>query len=237
MSKLVKGIYGVLVIILLIQPHFVQGHLLFVPSLLLQSLITLIVLTIAFALYYFHQRDIQKKEQENRALQEEVYKAGAKLLESFQHIGQLNTRLPLLYQLTTDLLKVERQTLKGRKHIFQTLLQLAVVSITKADWGILRFIEISKHRTVREFVFTKTSLPEEPISNKQMLDALTTTKGIHSWNGMSIIHSSDAHNFTHCFLILPETNTLIDEQPILQSIVDQAQILYHYINSTSTGVS
>lgn len=232
MSKLVKGIYGVLIVILLIQPHFFQGHLLFVPSPLIQSFITLVVLTIAFLLYYFHQQDIQKKEYEKNVLQEEAYTAGEKLLDSFQHIGKLNTRLPLFYQFTTDLLKLEKQTTKGRKHIFQTLLQVAVVSIAEVEWGMLRFIETSKQRTVCEFTFTipHVVVPIKKISNKQLLATIEVNHDMQFLQGMKSIHSSDQQNSVQCFFIFPKMDKDIEDLPILQSIVDQSQILYHYIN-------
>ncbi len=232
MSFFTKLVYFILFVLLIIHPHFITGHVLYLPQAYAQSLASLLILLIAFIVYKLHQSDLHKVKTEKRRLERQLHLSTDRLLSAYQYIGLVNRRLPLLNQVTTKLLNRSYATKKSKKVIMTELLATAVVSLARSSWGAFRFIEVRSNKVISEFIFSKNSKKREVKLNLSNSDLLLSTKknNFVSWAKEQILRTSDRSSAIQCFLILPQEEELKQNDiSILQSLVDQAQILYQYL--------
>ncbi|KKS92842.1 MAG: hypothetical protein UV69_C0020G0003 [Parcubacteria group bacterium GW2011_GWE2_43_12] len=199
MPKLFKTIYVFLFVALVVQPHVVD-HVSFVPKAYVESIVTLVILGLS--------------EQ--------------KLIDAFQYIGFINRRLPLLKNLSSDLLSQGKFNSQGKRTIIHSLLGVATSSITKVEWGLLRFIDVASQRTIKEF-FYQASLKGAfipKISNKSLVQM--STPGFQAT--IHVVPTSDHQAEVRGFLVVPQSAAEIrSEYSVLQAIVDQAQLFYRYL--------
>ena len=228
MSKFIKIIYLLLFVALVIHPHLVPDHIGILPKPYAESLVTLFIVGAGIAIYYLHQREVKR----SRKLGEDLRISQAKLLDSFKYIGSVNTRLPLFKHLSSELLAGSKYTKQHKKTIFDHLLATAIVSIAKANWGLLRFVEINTQRTVKEFLYTNGDyvLLTQRVGNRDLALSRSQTSNIKSLGEFQIVPTSDEEITVQGFLILPKTESnLSDEYSFLQAVVDQAQLFYKYL--------
>lgn len=230
MEKTTKVIYVVLFVLLLIHPHFITGHISSIPGAYSQSIVTLIIVVFAYGIYVLHHRDIKRKEQEKNLVEKKLKISSSKLIDAFKYIGFVNRRLPLLKNLTTDMLKRPALNKQDKKNILYDLLAIAAGSIAKADWGMFRFIDVSFGNTRKEYVHTapQQSLPKTQVSNQELLKA----KGgqVQEVGDTRVIPTSDRTSTVQCFMVFSRKSRLLnDELSVLQSVVDQAQLFYNYL--------
>lgn len=225
MSLIAKIAYIFLFLALLADPYLITGHIFSIPEAYAQSIITVIILALAYGIYLMHQKDIQKKERE-------LGISGRKLINAFEYIASVNRRLPLLKNITTDLLKRDALNKKDKKNIFHDLLATAVVSIIKADWGMFRFIDSGSGKTVKEFVYSckQYALLKTQISNQQLFSIKDSGIRINTVKDLYVVQASDRNSAIQCFMIFPKVKARLDDEfSVLQSIVDQAQLFYKYL--------
>ncbi len=231
MNYLTKVVYFVLFILLIIHPHFITGHVFYLPQAYAQSLASLLILLTALIVYKLHQAELRKITTEKQRLEKQLHLSTDRLLSAYQYIGLVNRRLPLLNQVTTKLLNRSYATKKSRRVIMTELLATAAVSLARSSWGIFRFIEINSSKVVSEFVFSKTKSIKINLSNSNLL-SLTNKINFTRQTKFQIFRTSDRNSIIQCFLILPKEVELKQHDiSILQSLVDQAQILYQYLFS------
>ena len=232
MSWVSKIIYAFLLLTLIASPVLIARDYGVVPEEYLESLATIFLLGLLGVLYYLHGRDIRRQEAEQRKLEQELDISSSKLNEAFQYIGLVNRRLPLLKNLTTDLLAKNEGTKHGKKSVFADLLASAVNSIARTEWGMLRFVEMATQRTVREFVYTEKSyvMVKHEISNRELSAALNGKNQLQQYDNLYYFADSDSQASVRCLLIVPKKSVgLEDEHLVLQSIVDQAQLFHKYL--------
>jgi hypothetical protein len=225
MSKFTKFIYAILFIALLLHPHFVPDHIGILPRAYAESIITTFIIIMALLTYYLHNRDVRRKE-------EELKTSTQKLAESFKYIGTVNLRLPLLKNLTSDLLANSKLSKKEKNKIFQNLLATAIVSIAKVNWGIFRFIDVETYKTVKEFIFTHKDyvVMQTGIGNKELLNAKQQQSAYKTLNDLWIVPTAEQEAIIQGYLVFPKpSEPLEDERWILQAITDQAQLFYKYL--------
>ena len=224
MSKLTFIVYLILFAALLLHPHFAK-HIGPVPKPYVESVLNIAIIGLGLLTYYLHQRELARQKQSLKASE-------AKLLESFKYIGFVNRQLPLLQQVSTDLLANNTVAKQGKKTVFDILLAIAVVSIAKKKWGVLRFIAADSCKTVKEFIHTHNkALIASRISNRELVreagqNNLTATQDFY------IIHTSDQAAAVKAYLILPRgagAAGLANEYSVLQAITNQAQLFFKYL--------
>ncbi|KKT25796.1 MAG: hypothetical protein UW12_C0043G0002 [Parcubacteria group bacterium GW2011_GWF1_43_9] len=93
MPKLFKTIYVFLFVALVVQPHVVD-HVSFVPKAYVESIVTLVIMGLAYSAYYLHRRELAKREHKRRELEAALGLSEQKLIDAFQYIGFINRRLP-----------------------------------------------------------------------------------------------------------------------------------------------
>lgn len=231
MSNVVKIIYALVLLALVFKPFFIPDNPSFISEDLFRSFTNFALILIACLFYYLHQKDIKRKEREKKVIEEKLEISAKRLIESFEYIGLVNRRLPLLEEVTTKVLSKSSDTRQSKKYIFQTLLATAVNSITKVDWGIFRFIKVDEQKTIKEVSYTKDNyvLFTTNISNYQLVQMRESRNRVKRIGKLNCIYSSDYNSPIQCILILPEVAKELDtEIAVLQSITDQAKLFYKY---------
>lgn len=227
MTRTSKIVYLVLILFLVILPFLITKPVLFFQESHAEALTILIILGLA---YLVHLYDVRLKEREKRSLEKELEISVEKLNESFKYIGLVNRRLPLLKNLTTELLSKSREK---NRIIFEELLSMATSTIARSDWGIFRFIRVSKQCTVKEFYYTSKNyiLLKTKIGNKDLLDVINRKQNFKKIGDLIVLNTSDNKADIQCFLFFPEgENDINTEYSVLQAIVDQAQLFYEYLS-------
>ncbi|MBI2050973.1 MAG: hypothetical protein HYT31_04165 [Parcubacteria group bacterium] len=224
MSKLTFIIYLILFAALLLHPHLIE-HIGPISKPYVESILNVVIIGLGLLTYYLHQRRLARQE---KALN--ISKA--KLLESFKYIGLVNRQLPLLRQVSTDLMANNNGAKQGKKTVFDNLLAIAVVSIAKKKWGVLRFIAVDSYQTVKEFIHTHNkALVASRISNRELVVASGQSNFATAQDFYSI-HTSDQAAVVKAYLIFPRgsgAEDLANEYSVLQAITDQAQLFFKYL--------
>lgn len=234
MSSRTSVIYALLFLALLAQPHVLQGHVLFLTSAWAQSLATLLILAAAATTYVLHRATIRRADRRSAALLEEKRVANEKLLDSFRYIGTVNRRLPLLQEVTSDVLRETAPTSRGRREALQRLLALAVTTTARAPWGLLRFVDRSSGRTLGEHSLSHagSAAPRAPIGNNDLLALESSPDRWQAPRAHPIRWSSDRWAPHQTYLILgPLSGGAVDDET-LQALLDQAHVLFAYFAST-----
>ena len=227
MTKFTKIVYLVLIIMLVILPFFITAPVLFFPESHAEALTILIILGLV---YLVHLYDVRMKEKEKKSLEKELEISMEKLNESFRYIGMVNRRLPLLRNLTTELLSKSNGK---NKIVFEELLAIATSTIAKSDWGMFRFIKMSEQSTEKEFCYTSRNyiLLKTKVGNKDLVEMVNSSENIKRIGDLYVMRTTDKKEKIQCFLIFPEGENKIDsEYSVLQAIVDQAQLFYKYLH-------
>ncbi|MHB1086565.1 MAG: hypothetical protein ACYCZ0_02345, partial [Minisyncoccota bacterium] len=157
-----------------------------------------------------------------------------RFFETSAYIGTMNRRLPILQQITTDLLSGDIKTRKQIRGVFQNLVAIAAKTIANSDRGLMRFVEISTGRTVQEFWFNLgDTQPGTPVvvGNKELLLYAASVNRMSAISARCLVLvASDRSAAVRAFLVIPGARKGIgNDIPILQSVVDQGQLLAHYL--------
>jgi len=231
MNQITKVIYIVLFLALLLHPHLITGHFFSIPLAYAQSIITLVILSLAYMTYILHHKDIRRREIEKKALNKELQISDKKLVDVFKYVGTVNHRLPLLKQITTGLMKRSSVNLKDKKKILYDLLNIAVNS-ARSNWGMFRFVETSSQRTVKDIIYTSGQyvLLKTNVSNKHLVAVRHEESPSGRIDDVHAVSCSDSESDICCFLVFPEgKNHLNEVLPLLKNITDQAQLFYKYL--------
>lgn len=226
MSFITKTLYFILLIALVLQPHYVAGHIFTFSTEYAQSITTVIILLLIYGVYRLNQADILKK-------QHEIRKSNDQLQDAWKYIGKTNRRLPLLSRITTNILCLPKENKRNKKRVFEDLLDTAVIEIVGAEYGLFRFVDKRKGRTVSEITNTNYLTGKDlQISNKELLTKVNHEQVFRMENGLTIIASSQSQSEVVCFLVLPNAEDKInDNLAEVQAITDQALLLHGLLSS------
>ncbi len=229
MSFFTKTLYFILLIALVVQPHYVAGHIFSFSTEYAQSITTVIILLLIYGVYRLNEADIKKK-------QLEIRKSNDQLQDAWKYIGKTNRQLPLLGRITTNILCLPKENKKNKRKVFEGLLDAAVIEIMGAEYGVFRFVDIEKGRTVSEITNTNNlSCPGIQVSNKELLAKVKDEQVFRMENGLTIIASSQSQSKVICFLVLSNVEDQInDNLAEVQAITDQALLLNGLLNQSNS---
>lgn len=217
--RIAPYIYAVLIAGLFFHPHF-SAHIGPTWKPYVEGLTNMLIVGLGILTYYIYKREQQE--------------FGQRFLETSTYIGSINRRLPILQNITTDLLSRSATTAKQKTKLFQELVGIACGTIAKSEQGLLRFIEVETGRTVKEFQYILGDKKPDTainIGNKELLLCSSLPqKMAHVPDARLIIASSDQAAEIRAFLIIPNARKEISEHiSTLRAIVDQGQILSRYL--------
>lgn len=231
MEKITKTVYILLFLTLLLMPHF-SGHIGAIPRPYVESLVMLFIFGLAYAAYRLNTYELHKRNERARTLEDHLEISEKRMIESLQYIGSINRKLPLLKNISSDLLQNNQPTKSGRKSIFAALLSTAIVSIAQARSGIFRFVEVTTGKTRKEFIFALENADSAApkVGNRELLTHRAVVGALQQVGDYYVISASDKAAPVQGFLILSRVEMVAwVEYPILQAITDQAQLFYKYV--------
>lgn len=234
MTLFTKIAYLTLALLLIAQPHIIKGHVFSISNAFAQSLATLLIGTVAIAIYLLHLRDMERTNLEKQKIEQALDVSSGNLNEAYRYIGQVNQRVPLLANLTTKLISLPRHGKKATKAIIEELLTTAVVTLAKSKWGFFRFIETESAQTIKEYYYVTGHclLFQARIGNKALLN-LSEEEQYHVINDAFVIATSDRIASVRCIFVFanPEHEEAVKpDHALIQAIVDQAQLFYKYLH-------
>ena len=232
MSAIAYVIYFFLFLALLLEPHIFKGHVAGLDAPFVQSFSTVVIIVVAAITYWLHQRDIKTLEKEKGQLKQQNATALDHLTDLSAELGLVNRRLPLLHSITTDLLKKEYTSTKSKRAVVERLLATAVVSLSQTEWGMFRFVDVQRGRTVGEFKFARTvrGLPSSIIGNKVLMEWHQKPDALPEQEHHYFFTTTDKTAPVKCHYIIPKENDATkNNEYIIQNVVDQAQLLYRYL--------
>lgn len=219
MQRIAPYIYAILIVGLFFHPHF-SAHV--GPELkpFVEGLTNLVIVGLGILTYYIYKREQRE--------------FGERFLETSTYIGAMNRRLPILQNITTDLISGGTVTAKQKAKLFQELIGIACATLAKSDAGLLRFVETATGRTVKEFWYTLGNKKADSIvlvGNKVLLRYGSSPKrAAMTENGYLIVSASDIAAPVRAFLVIPCSRKEISELiPMLRAVVDQGQLLSRYV--------
>jgi hypothetical protein len=233
MSRFVKGIYALLFLALVLQPHFIQGHIFSIPAAYAQSIAIIVLLEIWYVIHFLHRREVEREQKKREQAEAELHFSSEKLNDSYRYIGSVNRQLALLPSVTSDLLGQYKKDKKMRRVIFEELLGTAVTTLAHASEGHLRFVRIANAETEEEFKYSlgEVRVQASCYDNKDLIRARkNSVRRIFPLNGVSVLPTSDREASVQCFFLFDvKGSTLKEQETTLQAIVDQAQLFYKYL--------
>lgn len=232
MTKFAKYLYGLVFILIIVEPLLIRREVFNIPPQYLQVFGNFILLSLAYVIYTVHQEDLRRKEYEKTRVEQKLELSTTKLNEAFEYIGRVNRELPLLQNVTTDLMEQSHASSKDKKRLFEELLASAVVSIAKRDWGMFRFVDTTTEKTAKEFSFSigNYMLMKTKISNKELHELFANNGRVKYLKDCIVIKTTDRTSNIQGFLVIPKNeNGLDDVYSTLQAITDQAQLYYKYL--------
>jgi hypothetical protein len=126
------GLLGIVVLIAILTPHIVHGHVL-IPERYAESVILLLDVLLAFIFFLVYRRDVNKINLDKALVQQN-------LLASYKYIGQTNTQLELFNQFINSLSPKQNINSLKEKNIFYELLKTMVNSVAQGKKGLIRFV-------------------------------------------------------------------------------------------------
>ncbi len=231
MSAVAYVIYFILFIVLLLEPHIIKGHVAGMNAPFLQSLSTIVIVGVAGLVYWLHQRDIERREYEKTRLKQENAKSLDHLIDLSADLGLVNRRVSLLHIITTDLLCKADKKNQSKQVLMEELLATVVMSLSQAEWGVFRFVDIERGRTVGEFTFArkKDTLPSAVIGNKVLVNFQKELASKSESLPYQVFATTDQTATVKCHYIFPRVHALEKNEYVIQNVVDQAQLLYKYL--------
>ncbi|MDD5083403.1 MAG: hypothetical protein PHT88_00500 [Candidatus Moranbacteria bacterium] len=233
MFRLTNIIYAALLLLIVVEPHFISGHIFFVPGAYAQSMVTVILLGIGYIVYLLHQREIKKEKMRRMQVENNLHSSSQRLSDSYQYIGSLNRQISLLPSITSDLFVRYKRDNKSKKFVFEKLLLIAVTTLANASDGLFRFVRVSSSKTEKEFIYKsgKASFSTGRYGNKSLVqERQKSTTPTFSFQGVRVLSTSDRKAPVQCFFLFADgVDISKDQEAMLRAIVDQAQLFFVYM--------
>ncbi len=182
--------------------------------------------------FSFYQRFMEHREQERRKAENDFQKAQTELIESYAYIGSINRKIELLKKLAdqTTLSSVADPQKRIPKELFHALAAHARAA-AGAEAALIRFVELPRLRTEREFAHEPEAQSLFRVANKD----LRTMHEQHQSHGMLttedgknvlVIPSDRAGTIKGYLLLHVKPNEASEADiSILKVFVNQAEML------------
>lgn len=179
-----------------------------------------------------YERLMERREKEHEKAQMDYQKAKTELIESYAYIGSMNRKIELLKKLANDTSLTLVDSKRLRKDLFHAIAANAC-SASGAHAGLIRFVELGKLRTDREFHHHPDSSFIFRVSNRDLRN-LHEQKVSHAFvlsedERQILVVPSDRHagDMKAYLLLHLDADTIPEIDPsLLKVFVNQAEMLY-----------
>lgn len=169
-------------------------------------------------LFGFYSREVDKYKKQQEELEE-------RLRETFKYIGSINLQLE-------EMKKVFRSVNKypeSKKDIQALFVHTAerILGIINVDWVLLKIVDVKTGNNLHEYFISRGNKKVDKIKveNKELL------KGDCVYGTCSIIKSNQENFNIKAFCILPTTDKNNNQDFLINSIVNQLEMLFIIFNS------
>ncbi len=183
---------------------------------------------VTFTLY---ERIMEHREKEREQAQNAYQKAKGELINSYAYIGSVNRKIELLKRMMNETTIASTDTSRIPKELF-TALAASACSAVGAAAALIRFVELPKLRTEREFSHQAEEAGTFRVSNRE-LRTLHEQKVTHGYviteDGKKILAiPSDRQEDCKAYLLLSfdELSEEDVDTSLLKVFVNQAEMLY-----------
>lgn len=183
--------------------------------------------------FTIYERLMERREKEREQVQNEYQKAKSELIDSYEYIGSINRKIELLKKISNDasLASVDQGL---SKELFSALAANACAAIG-AESALIRFVDLTKLRTDREFFHQGDSKKVLRIANRD-LRALHDQGAPHGFvqaeDGQRVlVVPSDHKHERKAYLLLslsPDAPSDLD-MSLLKVFANQAEMLYSHL--------
>jgi hypothetical protein len=183
--------------------------------------------------FTMYERLMERREHERDQAETDYKRAKGELIESYAYIGSINRKIELLKKMANDTSLKFVGSKQATRDIFQALAANAC-SVAGAHSVLLRFVELDRLRTEREFGHHADTPTTFRVSNKDL--KLVHEQGLNhaflrSEDGREVlVVPSDRQGQYKAYMMLswqgkemPELDT-----SLLKVFANQAEMLYHH---------
>lgn len=222
-------IFLILFIITILIPDMVRGPVFFLTEERAEEVAVFLMGAIAFLVFIQNEYklSIQKKEKEKE--QKKMKQAVKDLVESYSYIGEVNRKMDIIMSIALGL--SDRSTLnKNReKEIYESIVSAANF-LMKADYSLLRFVDNSNSRNLKEIKMEKKKVP---VFNEDLIK-MGNSVNVKKIKDCLIICSPQKINEIRGYLIICGYDEEEEKNPknmeILKVFASQALFLYSYLS-------
>lgn len=183
-------------------------------------------------IFMLYERMMEKKEKENKEMFDACEQAKKELVSSYQYIGSVNRQMELLKKLVNDTSVSMYEQAKLSKDLLKSLVASASVSFGGSP-ALLRFVNIEKLRTEREFIHPNGTVKALPftVSNKDLKTAHeqgSITKITSDDKNLVLVPSDKRIGDIKAFLVVQEISVDGSEfdPTFLKVFVNQAEMVF-----------
>lgn len=187
--------------------------------------------------FTFYERLMERRDKEREHAEVGYQKAKNELIESYAYIGSINRKIEMLKKVSNDTSLSVVGEQKIPKELFQALVANACAAIG-AQSALLRFVELEKLRTEREFGHAMEGKPVFRIPNKD-LRALHEGGEPHGFVRSEdakeiLVIPSDRRGPLKAYLLFALDSKEISEidTSLLKVFANQAEMLYQSFSRT-----
>ena len=169
-------------------------------------------------LFSFYSREVDKYKKQQEDLEE-------RLRETFKYIGSINLQLEEMKKVFSSVNKYP----ESKKDIQALFVHTAerILGIINADWVMLKIVDVRNSNNLHEYFISRGNKKVErvKIDNKELLN------GECSFGGCSIVKSNQENFNIKAFCVLPVAAKNDNQKFLINTIVNQLEMLFIIFNS------
>ena len=169
-------------------------------------------------LFSFYSREVDKYKKQQEELED-------RLRETFKYIGSINLQLEEMKKVFSSVNKYP----ESKKDIQALFVHTAerILGIINADWVLLKIVDIKSGNNLHEYFISRGNkkIDKIKVENKELLS------GECSFGQCSIVKSNQENFNIKAFCILPVAAKDDNQEFLINSIVNQLEMLFIIFNS------
>lgn len=166
----------------------------------------------------FYTREVNKYKKQQEELEE-------RLRETFKYIGSINLQLEEMKKVFSSVNKYP----ESKKDIQALFVHTAerILGMINADWVLLKVVDVRSGNNLHEYFSSRgnKNIDKIKVDNKELLS------GDCSFGACSIVKSNQDNFNIKAFCILPEAKKDKNQEFLINSIVNQLEMLFIIFNS------
>jgi len=225
-------VFFLLVISIIFTPLLVRGGLSIFPEEVLESILLLLQISVAWKIFRLYERTVKNREKEIEKLEGEYQKREKELLEAFAYLGKVNVQISLIQSF---LQKIKAPSSRKEAESYVNEILSIALTLSGKKWATLRAIDAKTLQTVKEYWAKKN--PEIDISGIKI-----SNKDIASWgeegsqcekNGYCVYTSagSSLSSLKVCLVFLNGEKMDRDIEGFLRATANQCEVLLTLFDS------